>query len=149
MQVVFAWLFVDIVFFFWNLKLQLKNVRSSIDFQLSTSSTTTTTTKIKTLRKTDTFNKCVCWFPKQNLKWLLKISNHFYAAILFLPLPLPLFFFLAIFHATKSKIFGISNGCSFFLLSFSWKKGKNYVLLLLCATYFLAAVAMLHRRDMN
>lgn len=25
---------------------------------------------------TDTFNKCACWYSKQNLKWLLKISNH-------------------------------------------------------------------------
>lgn len=83
--------------------------------------------------KTDTFNKWACWFSRQTLKWLLKISDHLRGDSF--PFPLLSLLLLAIFHATKSKIFGISNGCFFPSSAFVFlKKGKKrhiFLLLLL------------------
>lgn len=75
--------------------------------------------------------------PKTKFKVTVKNKQSFTQR--FFSFFLLLLFFRAIFHATKSKIFGILNECFFF--RFSEKKGKKITFSLLCTTDFLAAVA--------
>lgn len=95
--------------------------------------------------KTDTFYKCACWFSRQNLKWLLKISDHLRSD----SLPFAFDFFLlgnfSLQPNRKSLAFPMDG---VFFLDFL-KKGKDRRSRCLVRHIFLRLLQCCIGKDMN